>query len=335
MSQKIEISHRTIIFAASFLLGLWFVWAIKSIILQLFVAIIIMTAFNPLVNSLEKIKLNGRKLPRAMAILLVYICLIAVISQFVAIISQPLIMQTNSLVRGLPDWLVVLEDWGINQSTLNAQFGQLYTLPGNLVAVVGGIFSNVLSIFTTLVMAFYMLLERDRLHKHLTVWFGNDTLERQIENLIDHLEFKLGGWVRAEIILMIIVGSLSYVGLLLLGVPYALPLAILAGLLEVVPNIGPFISAIPAVLIGLTVSPLIGLGVVALYLFVQLMENNLIVPQVMSKTVGVNPLVTVVVLLIGFELAGILGAVLAVPTVLLIQELVKTFMDGRFTKHVV
>jgi len=118
---------------------------------------------------------------------------------------------------------------------------------------------------------------------------------------------------------MTIVGVLSFVGLRLLGIEFALPLAILAGLLEIIPNIGPIVSAIPAVLSGLTVSPLMGLAVAALYFLIQQIENSIIVPRVMQKVVGVNPLVTILSLAIGFKLAGVAGAILAIPVVLVIQ----------------
>jgi len=195
--------------------------------------------------------------------------------------------------------------------------------------IVSEIFSNILNVFSVLVMAFYMLLERDKLHKHLAFLFGHRDIEKMVEQFMNDLEYRLGGWVRAEILLMFIVGVMTYVGLLLLRVPYALPFAIIAGLLEIIPNIGPTISAIPPFLLVLTYSPLAAIGVVALYIVVQLVENNVLVPQVMSRAVGVNPLVTIIVLLVGFNLAGVLGAVLSVPMVLLGRTVMQYFFDGK------
>ena len=157
------------------------------------------------------------------------------------------------------------------------------------------------------------------MHKHLTDFLGNSQLEKKADQFIDQLEESLGGWVRAELILMVIVGVMTYIGLVLLRVPFALPLAMIAGILEIIPNIGPTLSAIPAIIVAITIQPLMAVGVLALYVMVQVMENNFIVPQVMSKAIGVNPLVTIVALLIGFELAGVTGAVLAVPSVLIIK----------------
>jgi len=108
----------------------------------------------------------------------------------------------------------------------------------------------------------------------------------------------------------------------LLGIPYALPIAVLSGLLEAVPNIGPTIAAIPAILMGLTVSPIVGLGALAMSILIQQLENNLIVPKIMQSATGTKPLVTILVLLIGYTLGGIAGAVLAMPVFLTIQTIV-------------
>ena len=116
---------------------------------------------------------------------------------------------------------------------------------------------------------------------------------------------------------MTIIGVLTYLGLIALGIPYALPLAIFAGILEIVPGIGPIVSSIPAILLGFTVSPVMAAAVAALYFLIQQLENNLIVPNIMRRVAGVNPLVTMVSIAIGLKLAGVLGAILAVPIVIL------------------
>jgi predicted PurR-regulated permease PerM len=126
---------------------------------------------------------------------------------------------------------------------------------------------------------------------------------------------------------------MTYFGLRILGIEFALPLALLAGVLEIIPNIGPILSSIPAIVAGLAFSPLMGLAVAALYFLIQQLENTLIVPKVMEKTAGVNPLVTILSLAIGFKLGGIVGAILAVPVVLLIQVVSsEVFASKRFQK---
>jgi len=136
------------------------------------------------------------------------------------------------------------------------------------------------------------------------------------------LEHHLGGWIRAQLILMSLIGVLVYLGLTILGIEFALPLAILAGLLEIIPNFGPTMAAVPAILMGFAISPLTGIAVGALYFLIQQLENSLIVPQVMKRTVGFNPVVTIIALMIGFKLGGAFGAVLAIPFGLMIKAII-------------
>ena len=123
----------------------------------------------------------------------------------------------------------------------------------------------------------------------------------------------MGEWLRGQLILGLIVGIAVYLGLLFLGVNYALLLALMAGVLEVVPYVGPIISVIPALIIGFAQSPVIGFGVVILYLIVQQLENHLLVPKVMQKVTGLNPIISILALLVGIKAGGIVGAIFSIP----------------------
>ena len=309
MPRKIEISHKTIIFAVGFVLALWFVWQVKNILLTVFVSLILMTALNPLVDLLEK-----WRVPRSVAILIAYIILWLLIGLGIAGIIPPLIDQTRHLIVRLPVALSHIELFNSNQQAITQELlSQIGTLPENLLKFTFGIFGNVLALFTTLVITYYLLLERKQLiSKYLNARVSKTILE---------IEKRLGGWVRGELFLMFAVGTLTYAGLLFLGIDIALPLAILAGILEIVPNIGPVISAVPAVLIALTLNPITAIATASLYFLVQIVENNLLVPRIMQAAVGVNPLVSILGLMIGFQLAGPAGAVLAIPLVIVIQTI--------------
>ena len=132
---------------------------------------------------------------------------------------------------------------------------------------------------------------------------------------------------------MTVVGTLTYVGLLLVGVRYALPLAVLAGLLEVVPNIGPVISAIPAIIIGFSQNYFTGFSATALYIIVQQLENNLIVPIIMKKAVGLNPILTLIALLLGGRIGGILGVLLAIPILLFVETILHEYVPHARTAN--
>jgi predicted PurR-regulated permease PerM len=180
-------------------------------------------------------------------------------------------------------------------------------------------------VITLFVLSFYLLVEWKTFVKLASSPFSGSQ-EKKVSNLIIKIEKGLGAWVRGQLALSIIVGVVTYIGLTILAVPYALPLALIAGIFEIIPLIGPIISAIPAILIGLTVSPAIALAAMALFIVVQQLENNLIVPMVMSKVVGLQPPVVIIALLIGAKLNGIGGAFLAIPVVIIAKIIFKEFL---------
>jgi len=315
--QKIEISQRTIIFTVFFLLGLVFLFQIRYILLFLFIALIFMSALSPLVDRLEKYRI-----PRGLSTVVLYILIWAFISFSVASLVPPLVEQSARFLNRLPQDVERLTQGRFDLSLLQPQ---LSALPQNLFKIIVGTFNNVVGLFTLTVIVYYLILERKNLHKYLLFLFGNNGREERAEAFINQLEKKLGGWVRGQLLLMLFVGILSYVGLLFLGIDYAMPLAFLAGILEIVPNIGPTLSAVPAILVALGSSPILALAVGALYFAIQQIENNFLVPKVMSKAVGLSPLVVIIALLVGLKLAGIAGAILAIPTVLLLEIIASDF----------
>jgi len=327
MPQKIEISHRTIVFTVFFLAFLWLLIQIRQIILALFVATILMAALNPLVDKLEKLKL-----PRVLAALLIFIFIIGGFGVTLGLIISPLVEQTALLVNKLPANVPYFPILGLDGSALLGQFVEVGRIPANLVRLAFGFFSNLVGIFAIFVITFYLLLERKNLDKYLVMLFGEGE-EAKAKIVIDKIEEKLGGWVRGQIILMLVVGILDFIGLKLLGIEFALPIAILGGLLEIVPNIGPTVATVPAILAGLTVSLPHAAAAAGWYFLVQQAENTIIVPKVMQKATGVYPLVTILALAAGFKLGGVAGAILAVPLVLALQViLAEVFSLKRFSQ---
>lgn len=319
-AKKIEISQKTIIFTIGFILSLWFLFQVRSILVLLFIAFILMTAINPLIRLAAKIKI-----PTIAVMLVVYFGLIALISTVVASLVPAVVQQTKDLTLVLPTYMHNLENIFNAQFDPNVVGGYLNSIPSNLLKIAAGAFSNIMNILALFFLSYYLVLERPSLHKYLLRFFPDHNAEERAEDLVRAVEQQVGGWVRGELLLMAIIGLMTYVGLVLLHIPYALPLGVIAGLLEAVPNLGPTIAAVPAVLMGLTVSPVVGLGALVLSIVIQQLENNLIVPKVMQSATGTKPLVTIIVLLIGFTLGGIAGAVLSMPIYLTTQTVIKAF----------
>lgn len=316
--RTIDISHRTVVFTVFFLIGLWFLWQIKQVLLTIFIAFLFATALNPIIGKLTRFRV-----PRWIAIILTYFIVLGVIFGTGAAVIPPLVDQTAAFASRLPQYLTLIGITGIDQFLVSEQIANLGKIPANVFQIAVSAFQNIIAVFGVMVLTFYMLLEWGRLDNRLAFLFGQNS--SRAHDFLIKAEKRLGGWVRGEVMLMVIIGLLSYVGLRLLGIHFALPLAILAGLLEVVPNVGPLVSAIPAIIVGFTISPVMGISVAALYFLIQQLENSLIAPKIMQKSIGIPPLVTLIVLGIGVELGGIIGAILALPIFLVIQIVLAEF----------
>lgn len=315
-----EISYRTIVFALALVAGLWLVLQIRDILFLLFIAFLLMTALHPLVSFLVKFRI-----PRFIAIGFVYLVLFGFLGVSFAGVIPILVVQSTRFMQELPVVVGrVLPYWNIDVGALTSQIAPIGE---NVVKVTVGIFSNIVTTVMVLVFTFYFLLERHHAQV-VAISLMGETVGVQTISVLRKIEKRLGTWVRGELILMVFVGMFSYIGLVILHVEFALPLAIVAGLLEIVPNIGPTVSAIPAVLVALGVSPFFALSVVALYVIIQQIENNILVPLVMRHVTGFSPLVTILALMVGARLAGITGIILAVPFFLVLQVLLEEFI-GR------
>lgn len=314
MTRRIDISWKTILFITAFILLLWLILLIRDIILLFFVAFIFMSAMAPLVDQLVK-----WKIPRILSVVVVLFVVVGSFISLVAVGFTPLINQTSSLTQRLTETLGVLLQYNfVDQSVIRQQISNF---SGQLVNITVDIFKDLIALVSVLVVTVYMLLDREKIENYGTSFFGSR--QEQAKKVLRKIEDKLGAWLRGQLILSIVVGVLVYIGLVILGVEFALPLAIIAGLLEVVPVLGPFIAAIPAVLIGLTVSPLFAVIVAGMYLAIQQLEGHLIVPQVMKRAVGLNPLLVILAISVGGRLLGIAGALLAVPIAVVIQLIIQ------------
>jgi len=321
MLNKIEISHRTIIFTALFVAAIWVVFEIRDILLFLFISFILMSALRPTVDALEK-----RRIPSVLSILFIYILVFGVLGVSLFTTIPSLVVQFTHLTQALPSFITKIMPYG--NIDINAFSQQIAPLSQNLVKLTVSIFSNIVTIVTVLVFTFYLLLERKNIGPLLSSFMSED-LAKRVTRVLLAVEQRMGAWVQGELFLMLIIGIAAYIGLFALKIEFALPLAILSGLLEIVPTIGPIVSAIPAVLIGLAISPVTALFTILLFFIIHQAENTLIVPFVMKKSVGLPPLLTIIALMVGGKLAGIAGAILAVPIVLIIQEIIQEYVGSE------
>ncbi len=316
MPTKVEISYRTILFVFIIIATVWFLHEIKDVILLLFVAFILTSALNPLVDRIE-----SWRFPRSLAILLLYLIGLLIIGVTSTTIFPPLIGESVRLGNLLPNYFSnILSTLNLGVLIPETLSNQLGLVGESVFRITLGVFSNIITTVTILVFTFYLLLERKHLESHIGHFVGEER-RIYIVGIIRKIEDRLGAWVRGELALMVIVGVASYAGLTFLQIDYALPLAIIAGLLEIVPVVGPIISAVPAIAVALSTSssPVLAFLVTGLYFVIQQLENHFIVPTVMRRAVDLPPVVTLVALIIGGKLGGTGGAVLAVPLVVTLR----------------
>lgn len=322
---RVEISYKTIVFTVAFLGLLYLLWEIRSILTLIFVCFIFMEALNPTISRLERLRL-----PRPAAILLIYLLLLLVVSTAVVSIVPVLVEQTSGLIETLPAFIANTNLFGLNLSTVdwNSQFRLLENLPSSIARFAVGIVSNIFSAFILLVITFYLLMERRNLSRYSFRAFGGKG-KRIAISILDRLELRLSSWLNAQLILMTLIGLLSYLAYTLIGLSFTVPLALMAGLLEAVPNIGPTVATILAALVGFTISPLHALLAVIVGITIQQLENNIIVPRLMNTVVGINPLLTIIVIATGAKLGGVGGAILAIPVYLTLEIIYSVIQENR------
>lgn len=319
--KKVVVIHPAILlYVIIAALTAYFLFLIQNILMLILLSFILMVALNPMVAYFHK----RLKLSRNYSIIATYLLVSFIIVLLFAFVVPPLINEMYQLVKTLNIPFLQTEVTNLKLSV--TEIGNLAnTLGGSvntLLSIITSTFSGLFTFITIMVMTFYMLVDRPRLHLKIA-WFSKKKKYFTIcQEFLNELEKALGGWVSAEIILMCVIALITYLGLLLLGVPFALPLAIIAGLLEILPNLGPTIASIPAIVITLfNYNPLMAAIVAIFYILVQQVENSFIVPKVMKSNADVNPLISIISILIGFTLFKVMGAFLAIPVYIIIRTI--------------
>lgn len=330
----VEISVGIIFRTILIILGLWFFYSIRDIIALLFIALVIVSGIEPAVNWM-----HNRKIPRPIGVGIIYILLFSIIGLSVSFLIPPMTEQFKELYQNLPGYSQNLENYfqGVKdyfqtqgnifdiQKLIGNFGGSISEVSGNIFSKTIGVFSGFVSAIVVLVLVFYMAVKQDGIQDFVASVVPEKHKEYAI-SLTERIKAKIGKWMIGQLFLMLIIFLLDFAGLYFIGVPYALSLAIFAGLMEIIPYIGPIVSSIPAIILGLTISPMTGVLVIILGFAIHQFENHIIVPQVMKKAVGLNPIVVILALLIGLKLGGVLGAILAIPIVTAIGVVVEDLM---------
>ena len=318
---------------------LWAAYIVRGALLLIYIAALVAIGLSPVVTRLERRRLRGTKpLPRWVAILEVYLLLVVVIVIFSVLVVPPLIEQARAFWTAIPDLLDRGQTWlmergilaqklslgdAIQQAAGNGGSDAVSTIVGALSGFVGGVFG----FLTILILAFYLLLDSRGLFRHFMALFPKAERER-VEDASRRISSKVSAWLAGQLLLGAIIGVTAAIGLWALGVPYFYVLALIAGLGEMIPVVGPILAAIPAVAVALTVSPATALFVGIFFLAQQQVENHVLVPKIMERQVGMSPGLVIISLLIGGSLLGIVGAILAVPTAAIVQVIFQELLPA-------
>lgn len=319
---NLNIPFKTILLT---ILSLGFIYAIISVyevIILLVLALILALSIEPLVIRISDFSINSKKyFNRPAAVILSFLFVLTVIITAFLYIIPELVNQIPSLI----DTAQKTISFYITTYNLNIQVPNLSNYSERAIALSLSIFSNVFYILTLILLSIYISLDWEGIKKffHKLTPEGHKSA---YDKVLHEFEYSIGQWVKGQLILMVLIGSLSTLVLYLLGNPYYLPLGILAGLLEIVPIVGPLISTLFAVLISFSLNgQTAGLITLGSFYAIQVLENNLIVPKVMEKVSGFSPILILLALLIFSNFLGIVGAIIAIPILMLVNIIVKNF----------
>jgi predicted PurR-regulated permease PerM len=326
---------------------------LRSVLVQLALAILLAAAANPIVEWLTNSR-NARswrwRPGRGLAALLVFLGALLTLVLLALIVVATVAPDIRALAFNAPVYVAraeaLLEETLANNPELaNRVSGALPSMQtilsgamsllgqaSRIVSVATGIFSGLLFFIFTLILALYLTMDGDHIRRYLIQFLPFDRHE-QAAAVTQRIGDRLGAWARGEVLLGFIIGGLTWIAALLIGLPYAGALALVAAVGELVPNLGPIIAAIPFIVVGFLSSPTQGLLALLAAVLIQQLENNLIVPRVMSRAVELHPVVVMLAILSGGELLGVTGALLAVPLVASLSVVVDEIQRERLERH--
>jgi predicted PurR-regulated permease PerM len=311
---------------------LWAAYQARHILLLLYISGLLAVGFSPMIRLIERqrvLPIGTQRFPRWLAILVLYLAILGALVGMGFLVVPPLVEQARQLGAALPEMFdrgqTFLVEQGILEHPLSVReaverapvpggSGAVGTVFGTIAGFVGGVFG----FLTILIVTFYLLVEADALRQSMLRLFPPDR-RRRAAIASEHITVKVSAWLGGQLLLGFIIGLTTWIGLWALGVPYYYVLALIAGIGELIPVVGPILAAIPALAVAATVSWEKALFVLIFFVIQQQVENHVLVPKIMERQVGVSAVTVIVALLLGGNLLGIVGAILAVPTAAIIQ----------------
>jgi len=324
MEKQYVISIKTILTTFAILLAAYVVYRLGPVFAIILISTLIVLALEPLVKYFMKFTVWNRPVSRSLAVIQTYaIFIIAIVAVF-TIGLPPVISQAQRLLMNLASLLSGL-NVPADSVRITDIIPQLSQFTGNVFKTLTSGFMTLTSVFTILMLSIYMSLDWENLkHKLLSVF--KEPLKEEMTNVVEEVETNVGHWVKGQLVLMFVIGTVTFVGLSVLRVDYPLALGLIAGLLEIVPILGPVIAAVLSAIIAFSADPIKGLAVLGLFAIIQQLENNILVPKIMQRVSGFSPLVILIALITGSNFFGVVGAIVAVPITMILAIVVKSVL---------
>jgi predicted PurR-regulated permease PerM len=324
---------------------LWAAYLVRDVLLLLYISGLFAIGFSPIVRLIERqqlLPIGSQRFPRWLAILVLYLAILGAFALVIALVAPPLVDQAQQLWSAKDEMFDKAQQYLISKGLLREHLTLQQAVeiaPGargseaigrTVFSAVVGVAGGIVGLLTILILTFYLLVEAGTLRSLLLQLFPPRRRAR-VDAATRDITTKVSAWLSGQLLLGAIIGTTSAIGLWLLGIPFFYVLALISGIGELIPIVGPVLAAIPAVAVAATVSLKKVLLVVVFFVVQQQIENHVLVPKVMSRQVGVSAVTVITALLIGGKLLGIPGAILAVPTAAILQVLVTEWMKSRET----
>ena len=329
------------IFVVCVFLIFWLLYRLQTVLLLFFVAIVLGTAIRPAVEWLYR-----RGVSRTNGVILVYVLIAGLFTAFLALILPLLAEQTTQLSQNLPEFYVAVRSWLLNSdyrllriisARLPTQLGlflntsqtteQVLDQVTRTILYVNLLIKGVLSTLAIFLLAYYWNQEGQTVIRTMLRLIPSQRKKEFLE-FIDHVETKMGAYIRGQVILCSIIGLLAFLAYILIGLPSALALGIFAGAMEIIPVFGPAIGAVPAILVALSIGPLQALWVVIATVLIQGSENMYLLPRVMNKSMGVNPIIVLLSMVAFGSVFGVAGVLLALPLAAILQFVINRIVTS-------
>ena len=344
---QINITSGTIVRVIVFLMISALLYILRDVVLIVLAAIIIASAVDPGVRFFER-----KKIPRAIGVILIYLFMVVLAVIILLFIIPSFLSETSTVVKNIPSYITQINNIipVLDQSIVSGYvpliqqiagqissvdfygaFSNAAGIGGNLLATAQNVAGGALDIIIIIVLSFYFSVTKESVEYFLRI-ITPARHEEYILNLWGRSKKKMGGWLQGQLLLALLMGSLIYPALVILGVKQALLLALFAAILEIIPVFGPTLATVPAVLLGLLDGGVtLGVLVLGFYIIIQQFESNVFYPLVVKKIIGVSPLMVIIALVVGAKLGGVLGIILSVPLSVILMEFIEDIDKKKTT----